>query len=47
MTLQEKFDGIINCAERLVYFGGSGIPQILASKSGFNLRLLGDDFHCD
>ena len=44
MTLQEKFDGIIDCVERLVYVGESDIPQALARESGFNLRLLGDAF---
>ena len=44
MTLQEKFDGIIDCIERLVYAGESDIPQALARESGFNLRLLGDAF---
>ena len=47
MTLQEKFDSIIDCIERLVYAGESDIPQALARESGFNLRLLGDAFHCD
>lgn len=44
MTLQEKFDSIIDCIERLVYAGESDIPQALARESGFNLRLLGDAF---
>ena len=44
MTLQEKFDRIIDCIERLVYAGESDIPQALARESGFNLRLLGDAF---
>lgn len=44
MTLQEKFDSIIDCIERLVSAGESNIPQALARESGFNLRLLGDAF---
>ena len=44
MTLQEKFDSIIDCIEGLVYAGESDIPQALARESGFNLRLLGDAF---
>ena len=44
MTLQEKFDSIIDCIERLVYAGESDIPQALVRESGFNLRLLGDAF---
>ena len=44
MTLQEKFDSIIDCIERLVYAGENNIPQALARESGVNLRLLGDAF---
>ena len=44
MTLQEKFDGIIDCIERLIYTGENDIPQALARETGFNLRLLGDAF---
>lgn len=44
MTLQEKFDGIVDCIEKLVYAGENDIPQVLARETGFNLRLLGDAF---
>lgn len=46
MTLQEKFDSIIDCIERLVYAGESDIPQALARESGFNRCLWVDAFHC-
>ena len=46
MTLQEKFDSIIDCIERLVYAGESDIRQALARESGFNRCLWGDAFHC-
>ena len=46
MTLQEKFDSIIDCIERLVYAGESDIPQALARESGFNRCLWGDAFRC-
>ena len=45
MTLQEKFDGIIACIERLVADKEYDIPQALARETGFNLRLIGDAFH--
>ena len=36
MPLQEMFDSIMHCIERLVYAGESDIPQALARESGFN-----------
>lgn len=44
MTLQERFDNIIECIEKLVASGEADIPQALSSETGFNLRLLGDAF---
>ena len=44
MTVQEKFDGIIDCIEHLVDIGESDIPQMLSRETGMNLRLIGDAF---
>lgn len=44
MTLQSKFDEIIECIEYLVKNGEEDIPQALAKETGFNLRVLGDAF---
>lgn len=44
MTLQEKFDSIIDCIECLIKDGEEDIPQALSRHSGVNLRLLGDAF---
>jgi AraC-like DNA-binding protein len=44
MTLQEKFEDIIDCIEQLVIAGNPDIPQALARDTGLNLRLLGDAF---
>ena len=44
MTLQEKFDTVINCIERFVGDLEHDIPQAVARETGYNLRLLGDAF---
>lgn len=44
MTIQEKFDSIINCIERLVCEEDYDIPQTISRETGLNLRLLGDAF---
>ena len=44
MTLQEKFDTIVDSIEYYVSTGEQDIPQALAAETGFNLRLLGDAF---
>lgn len=44
MTLQEKFDNIIDCIEKLISLGETDIPQALSRETGFNLRVLGDAF---
>ena len=44
MMLQEKFDNIIDCIEKLISLGETDIPQALSRETGFNLRVLGDAF---
>ena len=44
MTLQEKFDGVIDCIEKLVNAGEGDVPQALSRETGLNLRLIGDAF---
>lgn len=44
MTLQQKFDSIIDCIEQLVDNGECDVPQKLTIGTGMNLRLIGDAF---
>lgn len=44
MTLQEKYDGIIDSIEMMIDAGESNIPDALSRESGWNLRLIGDAF---
>ena len=44
MTLQEKFDSIMNSIESLVGVGEEDIPNAVAREVGLNLRQLADSF---
>ena len=44
MTLQEKFDSIMNSIESLVGVGEEDIPNAVAREAGLNLRQLADSF---
>ena len=44
MTLQEKYDRIIELIEEFVEFGEPDIPEAVSREMGLNLRLLGDAF---
>ncbi len=44
MTLQEKFDSIMNSIESLIGVGKEDIPNVVAREAGLNLRQLADSF---
>ena len=44
MTLQEKFDSIMNSIESLIGVGEEDIPNAVAREAGLNLRQLADSF---
>lgn len=44
MTLQKRYDNIIDRIEFYVGIGEKDIPQAIAKEAGLNLRLLGDAF---